>query len=75
MATDTKTDPNTLIVIDGIRGISRADALKFLEGKRSLLDTHSTAADYLSLAHEYMSINELSAAKELFAKADELGRM
>lgn len=47
---------DSLIVLDGIRGISHADALAFLDGKRGLLDSNSTVADYLSLASEYASI-------------------
>lgn len=59
-----------LIVIDGIRGISHADALAFLNGKRDLLDANSTVADYLSLASEYASIDETKIANELIDQAD-----
>lgn len=61
---------DSLIVLDGIRGISHADALAFLDGKRSLLDENSTVADYLSLASEYASIGETQTANELIDMAD-----
>jgi len=67
------TDPNTLIVLDGIRGISHADALAFLDGKRNLLDANSNAGEYLSLASEYESIGEYSKAKALTDEAQKKG--
>lgn len=71
--TQTNTDPNTLIVLDGIRGISHADALAFLDGKRDLLDANSNAGEYLSLASEYESIDEYSKAKALMDEAQKKG--
>lgn len=71
--TKINTDPNTLIVLDGIRGISHADALAFLDGKRGLLDAHSNAGEYLSLAREYESIGEYSKAKALQDEAQKKG--
>lgn len=62
---------DSLIVLDGIRGISHADALAFLDGKRGLLDSNSTVADYLSLASEYASIGETKTANELIDMADQ----
>ena len=73
MSKGTKTDPNTLIVLDGIRGISHADALAFLDGKRNLLDANSNAGEYLSLASEYESIGEYSKAKALMDEAQKKG--
>jgi len=70
MATDTKNtnNPNTLIVLDGIIGISRADAMKFLNMKRDLLDANSSANDYLSLSLEYDSIGAMTEAAEMWQK-------
>jgi len=73
IGTKINTDPNTLIVLDGIRGISHADALAFLDGKCNLLDIHSDAGEYLSLAREYESIGEYSKAKALTDEAQKKG--
>lgn len=74
MTTDHKnTNPDTLIVLDGIRGISHVDALAFLHGKRNLLDANSNAAEYISLAHEYESIGEFRTARALMDEAQKKG--
>ena len=67
-------DMDTLIVLDGLRGLSYRDAKKFLDGKRNLLDNNSTVGEYLNLATEYDSIGAKKEAKALREKADELGR-
>ncbi len=64
--TDPKQNPNTLIVLDGIVGISRKDAMQFLNYKRSLLDTNSKASDYLELSYEYDAIGALTEAAEMY---------
>ncbi len=63
---DPKQNPNTLIVLDGIVGISRGDAMKFLNMKRDLLDANSQASDYLTLSLEYDSIGALTEAAEMY---------
>lgn len=70
--TDPKQNPNTLIVLDGIVGISRADAMKFLNMKRDLLDANSQASDYLTLSLEYDSIGAMTEAAEMWRKYEEL---
>lgn len=62
-------DLDTLIVLDGFKGISRADALAFLNGKRELLDANSAVGEYLSLAGEYASIGEHQIADDLRKQA------
>lgn len=64
--TDPKQNPNTLIVLDGIVGISRKDAMQFLNMKRDLLDANSSANDYLTLSYEYDSIGALTEAAEMY---------
>ena len=66
--TDPKqnTDPDTLIVLDGIRGITHKDARKFLDGKRDLLDANSNAHEYLTLAEEYGAIGANEEAAEMY---------
>lgn len=70
--TNPKANPNTLIVLDGIVGISRSDAMKFLNYKRSLLDANSEANDYLSLSLEYDSIGAMTEAAAMWQKYEEL---
>jgi len=63
---DPKQNPNTLIVLDGISGITNQQAKAFLDGKRSLLDANSSAFDYLELSFEYDSIGALTEAAEMY---------
>lgn len=70
--TQTQTkNLDSLIVLNGILGISRADAMKFLNGKRDLLDANSTANDYLALSLEYDSIGATTEAAEMYQKYEE----
>jgi len=59
---------NTLIVLDGIIGISRANAMQFLNMKRDLLDANSPASDYLDLSIEYDRIGAMTEAAEMWQK-------
>lgn len=64
--TQTQVIDLELVNLQGQRGISRRDALAFLDGKRSLLDIHSRPKDYFDLAAEYASIQAWAIARELF---------
>jgi len=66
--TDPKANPNTLIVLDGISGITTKQAKAFLDGKRALLDGNSDAFDYLELSLEYDAIGAMTEAAEMNAE-------
>lgn len=70
--TDPKANPNTLIVLDGISGITNQQAKAFLDGKRALLDGNSSAFDYLELSFEYDSIGAMTEAAAMWQKYEEL---
>lgn len=65
-------DLDSLIVLDGMKGISMFDALKFLDGKRALLDANSSANEYLTLSLEYDSIGAMDQAAEMWQKYEAL---
>ncbi len=69
--TETQQDLE-LVNLQGQRGISRRDALQFLQGKRDLLDANSRPRDYFDLAAEYASIQAYTIARELFMKGEEI---
>lgn len=71
---DTNPNPNIdqLISIDGVRGLSKTNALAFLAQKRDFIEGRGIAAEFTSLAFEYDQIGENVVAKELRQKAEEL---